>query len=202
MVLKHHHAARLHAEAGLTGTEFPAHESNWHQTVGQLVHHCCADHANLRHLPAHELAQRVIDWASVNVKATRTLGNLAKARAAIASNANVYLTRYAPGPDAQFLGAEIPVGDGRIDLAWFIPDFGVLVDELKTVRQVHMHADNPGITQCHGYVDAGLAEWGDLFAGVRYLPLSIPSQALFFAPDHGTHTLSRYTPADVIRQVA
>lgn len=186
MTPRHVQAKNLHAQVGARAALYggraqaaPVDGRDWHHTVGNLVHECCAAHAELRHLPAHEVAGSVIEWVNVHARETRTLGNLAKARAAIASNANVYLTQYAPDQDAQFLGAEIPVEGGRIDLAWFVPDLGVVVDELKTVRQVHLHADNPGIKQCHRYVEAGVKEWGDLFAGVRYLPLALPHQALF-----------------------
>lgn len=174
----------------------------WHSAVGRLVHACCADLADRRHLPAHEVAVSVLEWVNTHARDTKSLGNLMKARAAISSNANVYLTQHAPDADAQFLGAEVPVEGGRIDLAWFVPDLGVVIDELKTVRQVHLHADNLGIQQCHRYVDAGVKEWGDLFAGVRYLPLAHPDQALYIDAAGVERTLATSAAGAVVRKRA
>lgn len=207
MTPRHIQAKNLHAQVGATAEFYErdrAHGDSreWHTAVGRLVHACCAAHADLRHLPAHEVAASVIEWVNENARQTQSLGNLMKARAAIASNANVYLTQYAPDADAQFLGAEVPVEGGRIDLAWFVPDLGIVVDELKTVRQVHLHADNPGVSQCHRYVDAGVKEWGDLFAGVRYLPLAHPKQALFIDATGAERALAASPAAAVVRKQA
>lgn len=211
MTLRHVQARSLHDEVGasarlsgyddqeMAGSTRPGHKT-WHVAVGNFVHACCAAHADLRNLPSHEVALSVIEWVNAHARHAQVFGNLPKARATIASNANAYLTQYAPGPDANFLGAEIEVEGGRIDLAWFVPDLGIVVDEIKTVRQVHLRTDNPGIAQCHRYVDAGLAQWGDQFAGVRYLPLSHPADALFITRDHEEVALAKYKPAAVIRR--
>ena len=48
--------------------------------------------------------------------------------------AMLYLTRFAPVPSCEFIGAEVDVDNGQVDLVWRHADGRVFFDELKTNR--------------------------------------------------------------------
>ena len=157
--------------------------SNWHITIGQLVHRCAGELAEHRSESPTTLARLATEWVNEHAKDTAVFGNLSKARSQVGSLTCAYLQRYAPGTDAQYLGTEIRLGNHRIDLAWFVPDLGIIIDELKTTAWVSLRVDSSMLAQPQTYRELGLAEWGDLFAGVRFLPLRNPGEARFVNRD-------------------
>ncbi|MDP3950817.1 hypothetical protein [Microbacterium sp.] len=175
--------------------------STWHIAVGQLVHRCAGELAEHRSEPRTVLAGHIIEWVNAAAKDTRVFGNLPKARAQISSMAGAYLFTYAPGPDAQYIGAELAFDGGRVDLAWFIPDLGVVIDELKTTAWVRLGVDNKMLEQSQRYREFGNDEWDDLFAGVRFLPLLNPHEARFIDVHGDVHRLSD-SPARAIKENA
>ena len=94
-----------------------------------------------------------------------------------------YLSRYLPSPETLFLGTELSAGSGRVDLAWSSPAVGVFFDELKTWRHHTTMLDHSTNDQIHRYLDAGLAEFGDRFAGVRLLTLGHSGSSLAITRD-------------------
>jgi hypothetical protein len=100
--------------------------------------------------------------------------------------AMLYLTRFAPVPSCEFVGAEAPVEGGQVDLVWRHADGGVFFDELKTNR-VRVDAQPNGMfaEQSSRYACAGRSLFGDAFAGVRIVPVLYPSRALFVAEVRG-----------------
>lgn len=206
MTPRHVAAARLH---GTPSTRKQSGEAvgvrpgmtDWHIAIGQLVHLCAGELAEHRNEPRTTLAGTIIEWVNAAAKDTRVFGNLPKARAQITSMAGAYLFTYAPGPDAEYIGAELAFDGGRIDLAWFIPDFGIVVDELKTTAWVRLGVDAKMLEQAQAYRVFGVAEWGDMFAGVRFLPLLNPHEARFIDPNGGVARLTD-SPAKRIAKAA
>lgn len=162
---------------------------DWHLLIGDLVHECAGTLAEHRCESPAALAGLAAEWVNTHARDTANLGNLAKARAQVGSLTCAYLMRYAPGPDAQYLGAELRLGTKRVDLAWFIPDFGVVIDELKTTNTVKLSLDSLMLAQPRDYAVLGATEWGHLFAGVRFLPLRNPHQAVWITADGNTTPL-------------
>ncbi|HXH80409.1 hypothetical protein [Nocardioides sp.] len=213
MTSRHQQAARLHAQsadkrsgrqvasgASGEGSVRPG-MSNWHIAVGQLVHRCAGDLAEHRGESRNVLAGRITEWVNAAAKDTRVFGNLAKARAQISSMAGAYLFTYAPGPDAQYIGAELAFDGGRIDLAWFVPEFGIVIDEIKTTAWVRLGVDATMLEQSQRYRTYGADKWDDLFAGVRFLPLLNPHEARFIDSTGGIHRLAE-SPAQAITEAA
>jgi hypothetical protein len=196
---RHRTAARLHAALAKEARVVRPGMSNWHVAVGTLVHQCAGALAEHRGEPPTLIAQRATEWVNGHARDTRVFGNLAKARAQITSCACSYLHRYAPGPDAQYLGSEVRLGGGRVDLAWFVPDLGVVIDELKTTAWVRLSVDATMLAQPQRYRRFGVAEWGDRFAGVRFLPLRNPGEARFIDPAGTVHRLAESVAAALTR---
>jgi hypothetical protein len=163
--------------------------SDWHVVVGALVHRCAAELAEHRGEDPGTLAQRATEWANLAARDTRVLGNLAKARAQIASYACVYLHQYAPGGNAKYLGSEVRFDGGKVDLIWSIPRLGVVIDELKTTAWVRLSVDAAMLVQPQRYREFGVQKWGKRFAGVRFLPLRNPREARFISADGTVHRL-------------
>ena len=207
MTARHVQAARLHKSNSKskspkeTAGGIRPGMSDWHIAIGQLVHRCAGDLAEYRSAPRNVLAGHIVEWVNAAAKDTRVFGNLPKARAQITSMAGAYLFQYAPGSDAQYIGAELSFDGGRIDLAWFVPGFGIVIDELKTTAWVRLGVDAKMLGQAQRYREFGASEWGDMFAGVRFLPLLNPHEARFIDPTGGVARLSD-SPARVITEVA
>lgn len=207
MTPRHQQAALLHKTAKKTSAE-PAPNggirpgmSDWHIAIGQLVHRCAGELAEERDQSRTALAGRITEWVNAAAKDTRVFGNLPKARAQISSMAGAYLFTYAPGSDAQYIGAEVSFDGGRLDLVWFVPDLGVVIDELKTTAWVRLGVDNTMLEQAQRYRKYGAGQWDDLFAGVRFLPLLNPHEARFIDSTGAVHRLAE-SRAQVIKEVA
>jgi hypothetical protein len=194
------HAAARAAKANDKGGTVRPGQSTWHLAVGRLVHRCAGELAEHRSEPRTVLAGRIIEWVNLAARDTHVFGNLPKARAQITSMTGAYLFAHAPGPQAQYIGAEVSFDGGRLDLAWFVPDFGVVIDELKTTSWVRLGVDNTMLAQAQRYREYGNSEWGDLFAGVRFLPLLNPHEARFIDASGAVERLGD-SPAAGVREV-
>jgi hypothetical protein len=175
--------------------------SDWHVAIGALVHQCAGALADHRGEQPGVIAQRATEWVNSAARDTRVFGNLAKARAQITSLACAYLHRYAPDANADYLGAEIAFGGGRVDLVWSIPGFGVVIDELKTTAWVRLNVDATMLDQPQRYRTFGVQKWNSGFAGVRFLPLRNPGEARFISADGTVHRLDG-SPAGLLQKDA
>lgn len=82
-----------------------------------------------------------------------------------------------------FIGAEVPLGTGRVDLVWETTGGGpVVIDEVKMAGFADQVDDPDAIAQVTRYCDAAVERFGDRFAGVRLLPLAAPGRALWCPP--------------------
>lgn len=199
---RHVTAARLHGTSpSKTSGDVRPGMSDWHVAIGSLVHQCAGALAEHRGDQPGVIAQRATEWVNLAARDTKVFGNLAKARAQITSLACAYLHRYAPGPDAEYLGAEIPFKGGRVDLVWSVPGLGVVIDELKTTAWVRLSVDATMLAQPQRYRKFGAEKWGSGFAGVRFLPLRNPGEARFISADGSVHRLGA-SPAAHVREVA
>lgn len=111
------------------------------------------------------------------------LGRHDKAALRILGLVSSYMRRYLPANTTLFLGTELSAGDGRVDLGWSNQEVGVFFDELKTWRHHTTLIDHSASLQIRRYLDAGVAEFGDRFAGVRLLTLGHSGGSLAFTPD-------------------
>lgn len=109
-----------------------------------------------------------------------SLNHGARQRAACAVSS--YFLRF-HRPTWQFVGAELALGAGRIDLVWRAAEAGYVIDELKTGSLCEVVDDPRTIEQVARYNQAATERWGPDFAGVRLLPLTSPGRATFCAPD-------------------
>lgn len=96
----------------------------------------------------------------------------------VATSTGAYLNRFMPGSEWSFLGGEVPVPGGRVDLAWQHSDGRVLFDELKTTKQ-NAPIGIQDQAQIRHYAMAGQEMFGSKFVGIRYIPLMYPGAALF-----------------------
>ncbi|MCB0909138.1 MAG: hypothetical protein KDB63_18685, partial [Nocardioidaceae bacterium] len=83
-----------------------------------------------------------------------------------------------------FVGAEVDLGTGRVDLVWRTPSGAVVIDEVKMAGHADMVDDPATVAQVARYVEAGQHHFGKEFAGVRLLPLAAPGRALW-CPQNG-----------------
>lgn len=135
-----------------------------HAVIGHLAH-------DARTLTEFEVADRVIAAAGQMV-----VNKVASRRRAVwfeaVGHASLYLRCLVPPLPWALLGVEHGAGAGLVDLAWEHPLAGVVYEEIKTTG--HGGVTDPGpayIEQCLGYAQAGAAEHGDRFLGVRLVVL-------------------------------
>ena len=83
----------------------------------------------------------------------------------------------------KFVGAEVSLGNGRVDLVWQLPSDRFVIDELKTSANGEALEDRVTLEQIERYRRAGQQQWGGAFAGVRLLPLVSPGRARFHPAD-------------------
>lgn len=110
----------------------------------------------------------------------RPMRRQAKAgRQRVAGLAAVYYRNFLPPAGWTLLGAELPLGSGRVDLAWELPDARVVVDELKAIGYSDRLLVAETRAQVERYLDAGCERWGERFAGVRLIALGAPYYSLY-----------------------
>ena len=156
--------------------------------VGTLTHRLVAEMVHAQESGVirndDDLATTLIEYGSRIVYATPGLGShRAKVRIRVVTLAGRYLQQFRPPPEVRFLGTEMTVDQGVVDIAWQHPDLGVFYDELKTTR--HWSATHSPTTreQVERYVQSGVALHGDCFTGVRLIPMHHPQSAALATPD-------------------
>lgn len=120
----------------------------------------------------------LLDEAERLITASRDLGAQAsRVHTRVLTSAAHYLLRYRPNEDSLFLGIEVSLRTGRVDVLWEHPDVGVFADEVKSTRHNSQGVPPTHLDQVTRYVRAGDTCFGPVFAGVRYLPLLFPCNA-------------------------
>ncbi len=162
------------------------------QIVGVLTH---ATIANVLEASEEDIAGDLPMYALARtrdiVKNARTGGIPRNTRLVlrVATSTGAYLNRFMPGPDWAFLGGEMSVPGGRVDLAWQHSDGRVFFDELKTTKQ-NTPIGTQDRAQIERYAKAGHEMFGSKFAGVRYIPLMYPGAALFACIESSGHNFT------------
>lgn len=113
----------------------------------------------------------------------RDLGRGDKTRLRVTGLVCQYLDIYLPPAGTAFVGAELSVTNGRVDLAWKHPHYGTFFDEVKTWRHDKDTLDSDTLAQIERYLDAGLAAHGNRFSGVRLVTLGNRRASLWLRPD-------------------
>lgn len=151
--------------------------------VGLMTHRLVAELVPLAQgLDSYDVARLTLNRVGAVIATARTLPRKRAARQRVASHANAYLRVAMPPAPAVYLGAEVALGSGRVDLLWEHPTVGIFVDELKTWRWRRGSMDTATTVQVRAYAEAGTERWGDRFAGVRVLPLSALDESMYMAP--------------------
>lgn len=146
-----------------------------HRLVGRVLEDAVCGSISL----AGDLAAAIIDLGSELIAAQPDLGShRQRVRMRVVTASGQYLQRYRPTDGVEFLGTEMPVREGIVDIAWRHPDVGVFFDELKTSRRCYERLTPTAQDQLERYVRSGIAEYGKRFYGVRYIPLLNPHSAV------------------------
>lgn len=150
-----------------------------HRLVAQILQ---AQHSGLLPVGA-DVPAALIERGAALVAATAGLGShRSRVRLRVVTSAGQYLHRFRPPASVEFLGTEMGVRDGIVDIAWRHPDLGVFFDELKTTRRATGPLPSDTAEQLRRYCLSGTAHHGELFAGVRYIPLLNPAGSLLVKP--------------------
>lgn len=147
------------------------------QLIGQRVHALIAAHLRAGIVPE----SRQVWVATSRVFAQSPIPQNHGARQRAACGVGVYFSMFFRST-WEFIGAEVSLGAGRVDLLWRTAADLVVIDEVKMAGASDHIDDASTVAQIQRYSDAGLAEFGDRFAGVRLLPLGAPGRALWCAP--------------------
>ncbi|MGZ6771748.1 MAG: PD-(D/E)XK nuclease family protein, partial [Mycobacteriaceae bacterium] len=99
----------------------------------------------------------------------------------IAGRVRTYFTQLLPPTDFSYVGSELHLGQGRVDLLWRNGSGTLLIDEVKTGLGFLLDC-TPNRQQAQRYLADGLAAHGPALAGVRLLSTDMPAKSLFFAP--------------------
>ncbi len=151
--------------------------------IGTIVHEVLAEVAHKIRFAAPRERMRMIDAATERrLRRFTDLGRGDKSRMRVTTLAGQYVRLYLPPTEATFIGAELPAGRGRTDLAWRGADGACWFDEIKTWRAADEVLDDATLDQVSGYIDAGIDAFGDDFVGVRVLPLGNQHRACLVAP--------------------
>jgi hypothetical protein len=147
------------------------------RVIGARVHALIAAH--LRNGGPPTPRQVWVSTARMFAAEPMTQNHAARQRAACAVGA--YFALFWPQAWG-FVGAEVSLGTGRVDLVWETHSGRVVIDEVKMAGHADMVDDAATVAQVRRYCDAATVEFGDRFAGVRLLPLAAPARALWCAP--------------------
>lgn len=169
---------KAYADAGLPhaifkpGASQTHNRTSWDSRLGMIAHRSIGEIAV--EAQALSLPERIVlvrSHVAGSMVNERNLGRKDKATVRVIGLVSSYLRWYLPPIGVAFVGAEVVLGGGRVDLAWEHPISGVFFDELKTWRHHQATLDAETYAQVHRYLDAGLALHGERFAGVRLLTL-------------------------------
>ena len=100
----------------------------------------------------------------------------------IESYAQIYFAFFGPPPDWHFLGAELSVADGLLDLAWESARAEVLYDEVKSGGYRAPVIEARHREQIERYRRDGVTRFGSRFRGVRLLVLGAPYASRLLRP--------------------
>lgn len=165
------------AAAGLpvplyTGKAPGRHDSNaWDARIGVLTHKVIGQVAPMAQATTSTDYPALVRGVVAEVVKDRSLGRLDRARTRVTGLTIQYLREFLPPAGTTFLGSELTVGRGRVDLAWQHPTAGVWFDELKTWRHTQVGFDDATWAQVTRYLDAGTTTYGIAFTGLRLLTL-------------------------------
>ncbi|MBE7325287.1 hypothetical protein IEQ44_11540 [Nocardioides sp. Y6] len=180
----------LYARAGLPQARYAtskasptADRSSYDARIGSIVHGVIATVARTCQLLGFVERGDVVQEAVAAQTLGRDLGRGDKARLRVTGLVCQYLDLYLPPADATFVGAELRLENGRVDLAWKHPKHGVFFDELKTWRHDKDALDADTLAQMERYLDAGSTRYSERFSGVRLITLGNRRAALWLRPD-------------------
>jgi hypothetical protein len=145
--------------------------------IGQRVHAIVAAFLRAGEVPE----PRAVWVATGRIFAASPLPQNQAARQRAACAAGAYFSIF-HRPDWEFVGAEVDLGTGRVDLVWRTGSGLVVIDEVKMAGHADMVDDPATVAQVDRYLEAGRLQFGDRFAGVRLLPLAAPGRALWCSP--------------------
>jgi hypothetical protein len=150
-----------------------------------------AIHDTIARLAVHTLApttSEILDAVAAELRPYRPIEARAH-RQKIAAHVHTYFQRLLPSAQWRFVGAEIQLGPGRVDLLWQNRDGALLIDELKTgnARQLQTRRTRE---QVAAYLDCAHSIWPDRLSGLRLLSTSEPTRSLFISPDGSATQLS------------
>lgn len=148
------------------------------RVIGQRVHALIGGYLRAGLVPAPR--QIWVAAAKVFTAAPLPQNHAARQRAACATAA--YFSIFHPVAWT-FLGSEVDLGTGRVDLVWTTPTGDVVIDEVKMAGAADQVDDPATVAQVRRYCAAGIDSFGERFAGVRLLPLAAPGRALWCTPD-------------------
>jgi len=92
--------------------------------------------------------------------------------------AGVYLNRFAPQSPWRLLGTEVVLGSSRLDVAYELEGYGVLIDELKL--GVGRRDEAEVVKQIGRYLEIGKKTWKANFRGVRLCTVHEPMESRFY----------------------
>jgi hypothetical protein len=153
--------------------------------VGRAIHETVA------RLAVHTLAPTtsdILDAVAMVLHAYRPIEARAH-RQKVAAHVHTYFRRLLPPAQWRFVGAEMQLGPGRVDLLWQDHGGALLIDELKTgnARQLQTRRTREQVV---AYLDCAHSIWPDLLTGLRLLSTSEPARSLFISPDGGATQIS------------
>lgn len=147
--------------------------------VGRIIHNTIAYFAG-----RGQMTPSAAELISAATDALAGMG-LNEARAHqqnIAGAVAVYFRKLLPPPGWVFRGAEMHLGDGRVDLAWTGPGGQILLDEIKTGHPRQLETSRTR-EQVHDYLVSARAIWPDVLRGLRLLSTAEPSRSVFIDAD-------------------
>lgn len=151
--------------------------------VGVLTHRVLAETIGaVRGMSPERMSEVLVEVARDAVRRSGERGRPRAALMRVATLVGHYAQRLAPPAFVEYVGAEQPVGAGRVDLLWDHPTLGVVIDEVKTWKNPMQAMDEDAATQASAYAAAAVS-LGRPFAGVRLLPVVTPDEARLFRPD-------------------
>jgi len=89
-----------------------------------------------------------------------------------------YADAFPPSSGSRFLGSEVAVPGGRLDLLWRSPSGLLFADENKTGALLYP-LDRPAVGQARRQLQGALVTYGAEFAGIRILSFAAPWESLF-----------------------
>lgn len=158
-------------------------------TVGIVVHRVVAD------LLGHSRAPSATDVKEAVRLRTQDVGDRSHLRAVrqrVFGLVSLYFWHLALDPSWKFVGAELGLGTGHIDLT-FEQAGRILLDEVKSGIDSRIVLGRATNEQTDRYVRDGRELHGELFVGVRVLALADPGRSLL-KTDTGVSQLLLETP--------